>query len=144
MPNDREEFISLLSTDEIQERSSSVCLANYVGWLNTCFVERRRCLRKLDDRHHISTPVINVGNGSASPPLVIAEKNQIGRWAALSYCWGGDFDFKLIINTIDDFHYGSPLGEFPRTVKNAIIITRSLGLHYLWVDAWCIIAGLDR
>lgn len=33
---------------------------------------------------------------------------------------------------------GTPLSHFPKTVRDAITITRALGFKFLWVDAFCI------
>lgn len=36
------------------------------------------------------------------------------------------------------------MAEFPRTIQDAIIITRKLIVRYLWVDALCILQGTDE
>lgn len=63
----------------------------------------------------------------------------VGEWAALSYCWGGKSSFVLNSETMDDLYDGKfCLEEYPRTLQDAIIITKSLGLKHLWIDALCI------
>ncbi|KAI0438496.1 heterokaryon incompatibility protein-domain-containing protein [Xylaria telfairii] len=49
-------------------------------------------------------------------------------YAALSYVWGG------IIPAADALEKGT----LPRTIEDAITVTKNLGRRYLWVDAICI------
>lgn len=49
-------------------------------------------------------------------------------YAALSYVWGG------IIPTADALEKRT----LPRTIEDAIVVTKNLGFRYLWVDAICI------
>ena len=61
---------------------------------------------------------------------------QPGSWAALSYCWGGQSNFVLNKETSDSFLGGKiPLDRFPKTLRDAITVTRALGIHFLWIDA---------
>ncbi len=69
---------------------------------------------------------------------MIISNGQVGTWAALSYCWGGASAFTLREETLAKFSQGFPLETVPATIRDAIIVTRSLGLEYLWVDALCI------
>jgi hypothetical protein len=36
------------------------------------------------------------------------------------------------------------MDKLPKTIKDAITITRNLGVQYLWVDALCVIQGNDQ
>ncbi|RGP61350.1 hypothetical protein FLONG3_10584 [Fusarium longipes] len=62
-------------------------------------------------------------------------------YAALSYCWGdaGQNKFKTEKETLALREQGFDLIQLPKTLQDAVKVTRSLGLHYLWVDALCII-----
>ena len=63
-----------------------------------------------------------------------------GRWTALSYCWGENSSFLLNSHNIRQFHHGAySLEDYPPTLKDAIRLTRNLGIPYLWVDALCIL-----
>lgn len=41
-------------------------------------------------------------------------------------------------DTISGFQEGISVDEFPGTLRDAIIITRNLGIKYIWIDALCI------
>jgi hypothetical protein len=68
------------------------------------------------------------------------------QYLALSYVWGQDrssLDLRRD-NAQELFCSGSlvqsrNLANLPRTIKDAIALTRSLGLRYLWVDCLCIV-----
>ncbi|KAF2670294.1 HET-domain-containing protein [Microthyrium microscopicum] len=50
-------------------------------------------------------------------------------YIALSYVWG------------QEIMKNGSLADPPRTIKDAICVTRALGLRYLWVDRYCITAS---
>ena len=45
---------------------------------------------------------------------------------------------------INTFMTSIPWDELPKTVRDAIFVTRRLGIQYLWVDALCVIQGTDH
>lgn len=60
-------------------------------------------------------------------------------FAALSYCWGGDIGFKTTKSILAKAHAGLNLPELPRTIQDAVFVSRGVGLRYLWVDRLCIV-----
>ena len=50
----------------------------------------------------------------------------------LSYVWGSQTASRSI------YRAGDPLSELPRTIEDAMQLTKSLGKQYLWVDYLCI------
>ncbi|KAF2025994.1 hypothetical protein EK21DRAFT_116280 [Setomelanomma holmii] len=60
--------------------------------------------------------------------IVLADNIEDPRWIALSYVWGESSPIAHI-NTIVNGHL--PL-QMPRTVQDAIIVTKNLGYRYLW------------
>jgi hypothetical protein len=60
------------------------------------------------------------------------------KYAALSYCWGGDQKSKLTKDRLGTAQSGMPDSSLPQTIQDAIHITRRLDLRFLWVDSLCI------
>lgn len=65
--------------------------------------------------------------------------NERGHYTALSYCWGGSRLFQTTKALYYDFQREINLEEMPRTLLDAVTVTRNLGIRYLWIDALCII-----
>ncbi len=73
--------------------------------------------------------------------------NTSAKYSALSYCWGGHANFTTTTENITRHeNEGIPITSLPKTLQDAIICTRKIGLQYLWVDALCIIqdSALDK
>lgn len=66
-------------------------------------------------------------------------------WVALSYVWGKAKVLQSTKDTLSQLQQqGSLRSEIlPRTIDDAIEITRRLGLRYLWVDSLCIVQDDD-
>jgi hypothetical protein len=81
--------------------------------------------------------VLDVGNGVDDPIRVINSQNTPGLYCTLSYRRYAPKGFKPTAGNIDELQQGIPENELHQTIKEAIIITRTLGLRYLWGDAIC-------
>jgi hypothetical protein len=79
-----------------------------------------------------------------SPSLHISDKGQRGHYAALSYVWGGQQTYQTTIDTISEKVNGMPIAKLPKTIQDAIIVTRQLRIKYLWVDVFCIIQDSEE
>lgn len=70
--------------------------------------------------------------------MAIVEAAESARWIALSYVWGDRLE-----STTSSASTTLPVGAHlpsttPRTVEDAVVVTRRLGYRYLWVDEYCI------
>lgn len=132
-----EDGASLLCRGIASDSASKSCVALGREWLDTCLNKHEQCKALSNAEEILPTRVIDVGNENQHPKL-ITTNGKSGNWVALSYCWGGNSDFVLNINTMAGFQEGIPVEEFPGTLRDAIIITRNLGIKYIWIDALCI------
>jgi hypothetical protein len=67
------------------------------------------------------------------------EANQLGVYAALSYCWGKANTFVTKVSTLAERKAGFSVHELPKTIRDAVLVARELCIPYIWVDALCII-----
>ena len=58
---------------------------------------------------------------------------------ALSYCWGGIEQLMAKADNISSLMNGFLIQNLPKTIQDAIRVTRALHVRYLWVDALCIV-----
>ncbi|KAK0220822.1 heterokaryon incompatibility protein-domain-containing protein [Armillaria nabsnona] len=62
------------------------------------------------------------------------------KYVALSYVWGCEQPHCTTGQNLESYRVkGIPLEYIPKTIMDAIAVTRDLGFRYLWVDAFCII-----
>ncbi|KFX98655.1 hypothetical protein V490_02177 [Pseudogymnoascus sp. VKM F-3557] len=84
--------------------------------------------------------VVDVGESEADKLVLYTSEGVEARYVALSHCWGGDIPGKTIKQNIASrCTNGIPLSEIPQNFRDAVKITRELGIRYLWIDALCII-----
>ena len=60
-------------------------------------------------------------------------------YATLSHVWGSGSPMKLVNKSLVQYQNDIPMASLPQTFANAIQLTNSLGLSYLWIDSLCII-----
>jgi hypothetical protein len=102
------------------------------------------------------TRVIDVGDGEAMH-LFLRDKGETSQevdYVALSHCWGklieeqkkewrdttgNKEDWNTTKGNKERRKQGFLITELPQTFQDAIIVTRELGLRYLWIDSLCII-----
>lgn len=63
-------------------------------------------------------------------------------YAALSHMWGDMSNrppLRTLMSNYKDMKNGIPVSTLPKNLLQAMIVTRRLGLRYLWIDSLCII-----
>ncbi|PCD28546.1 unnamed protein product [Fusarium graminearum] len=92
----------------------------------------------------LPTRVIEVRPKDQNEPRVVESGGRRGRYATVSYCWG-----KAPFDTLNTSNYAQFMESFdnrtlPLTFQQAIAVTRSLSIPYLWIDALCIIQDSEK
>ncbi|OJD31795.1 heterokaryon incompatibility [Diplodia corticola] len=101
----------------------------------------------------VPSRLVDVGGreGSQEPRLVLtSDRAKLANgtssdvhavpYVALSYCWGeSQPPFTTKADSLPNHLQGIALKNLPKTICDAVLVTRALGLRYLWVDSLCII-----
>ena len=120
---------------------SSAAVVEASRWLKEC-VEHPGC--PLDIPSPLPTRVIDVKPAESSSSVrILHSAGHVGRYAALSYCWGGSIRRSLSVANIDHYQRGLAVASLPKSIQDAIHVTRELNIRYLWVDALCIVQDLE-
>ncbi|KAL0940331.1 uncharacterized protein CTRU02_203094 [Colletotrichum truncatum] len=64
------------------------------------------------------------------------------KYAILSYCWGDDEsvrDARTTLGNLNKRMIRFSSSDLPATIRDAVSLTRSLGIQYIWVDSICIV-----
>lgn len=105
--------------------------------MSECLHSHDRCTKL--QQNVLPTRVIDVGAEDSVEPHLVETRGEKGTWVALSHRWGGNCSLRTLGENLSDRLTAIPLQTFPKTFRDAVFITRSLGLRYLWIDALCII-----
>lgn len=104
-------------------------------WLQDCH-ENHQCSKEIL-LPKLPTRVLDISE--PQPRLHISAKNERSQYACLSYCWGGPQEVLTTKANLSNNIKRLPLDKLPKTLQDAISVSKSLGLRFLWIDALCII-----
>ncbi|KAG4436347.1 hypothetical protein IFR05_008168 [Cadophora sp. M221] len=122
----------MVTADALSESTLSIAYE----WLKECLATHDEC--RTPQEPCLPTCVIDVGMEGEEPHLVVSN-GGCGKYATLSHCWGDYYPLTTKEKTISQRMNGIPLSDLPKTFRDSVIVTRSLGLRYLWIDLFCII-----
>ncbi|KAI9704665.1 MAG: hypothetical protein M1820_005413 [Bogoriella megaspora] len=134
----------------VEEHSSSVqCHQQVKSWLKSCLETHSSCTTF--NGPYLPTRIIDVGlikgHADTFQEPVLVENSRVKanahatcRYVALSYCWGQNPNaVKTTFANYPAHKQLIELSSLPKTIQDAILLTRYLRIPYLWVDALCII-----
>lgn len=114
-------------------------------WLAKCTSYHHECRQEHYNRRKRSVPhrLINVGSVE-DPSLRLVNINPSEadddslQYVALSYCWGSGNTYLATKANYTSMTKSIDERILPQTLRDAIWVTRRLGLKYIWIDSLCI------
>lgn len=117
---------------------STVAMAHY--WLEDCMWNHGVWCQNYGERNpHLPTRVIDVGECDSVIVRLHISAGQRDPYMALSHRWGSAMPLRLTQDSFDSMKEGIPFSALSPTFRDAVSITRSFGMQYLWIDSLCII-----
>ncbi|ETI20037.1 hypothetical protein G647_09052 [Cladophialophora carrionii CBS 160.54] len=123
-------------------------------WLDDCNKYHSHCRRDPHNPKGTPTRLIDVGTDPHAPTVRLHETGKRTTtneaedltYIALSHPWGDPAvhsHFCTTSHNLDQHWQAIPITALPRTFSDAVIVTRALGVRFLWIDSLCIIQN-DR
>ncbi|EPE33442.1 Cytochrome P450 [Glarea lozoyensis ATCC 20868] len=111
------------------------------GWINECESSHPRC-RNVSGR--LPTRLINV---TSPEPFIVSlspASTDAIEYAALSHCWGQKPTITTKKSNFESHCDMIPMSTLPKSFSDAVMVTRKLGIPFLWIDSLCIIQDSEE
>jgi hypothetical protein len=115
-------------------------------WIENCLHGHRGC--KFDTGLTFEAPArfIHVGNPTEMEKLRLVDGASLAeraRYITLSHCWGGHIPLRTVRSNVKQLEVSMTLSDLPRTFRDAVMVTRALGIQFLWIDCLRIVQDDD-
>lgn len=126
------------------DTSSNAAFQWFQDRLRRCIREHSLCKMPTAGRQ-LPSRVLDLGPALGAFPETDADVRLVesrgarGKYVCLSYCWGGAIDIRLTRDRYESYMRGIAWAKLPQGYRDAIQLTRKLGVRYIWIDSLCII-----
>jgi hypothetical protein len=83
--------------------------------------------------------VLDLETPGSKDVRLLKTDEKVGYWACLSHCWGGEQPLKTTRNNLTQHQNMIPWEALPKTFQDAIVVARTFGIQYIWIDSLCIV-----
>jgi hypothetical protein len=98
------------------------------------------CLKHHPDCQQSETPLpTHILDLSGSDPVLVNGQRKSANYVSLSHCWGKEPTLTTTLATTHERQRGIPMSILPASFRDAAVITKRLGVKYLWIDSLCIV-----
>ncbi|KAF2670651.1 HET-domain-containing protein [Microthyrium microscopicum] len=109
-------------------------------WLNSCRQDHDEC-RSFPITGAKPKRVLDLGQGKHISPRLCMTKNLPAsfKYATLSHVWGRSQPLRLVMASYDAMQEGLDVSLLPQNFRDAMEVSRRLGVRYIWIDSLCIL-----
>ncbi len=129
--------------------ASADCFDQARSWITTCLRHHRHCRpsssRALYPYHPTRLLDLQPRCTDIETRLCLIHQDPPETpYVTLSHCWGTSQCLTLTSANLKYLVAGFQFTELPKCFREAVQITRELGIRYLWIDALCILQDLQE
>lgn len=115
-------------------------------WIQSCNVNHTKCqtLRSTNRMSQLPSRLLQLNEsfGATESKVTLCYADTVApdvQYLSLSHAWGNERFLTLSKENHDAFLQNIPVLSLLKSFQDAIYVTRSLGVRYLWIDSLCII-----
>jgi hypothetical protein len=110
------------------------------SWLSTCLESHDHIQSYTSDSMPARlVKVHSEADGQVHASIVLSSESGSVPYFTLSYCWGGDQEFKTTKSSLLASKGVVDVSVLPQTIKDAITVTINMGYNFIWIDSICIV-----
>lgn len=90
----------------------------------------------------LPTRLLQIGFASDDSAIYLVIGDRLPHntpYATLSHCWGGKLPIKLTTKNLKSYTQRIPVEDLTVKFRQAVKVTREIGINYLWIDSLCIL-----
>ncbi|KAJ8108688.1 hypothetical protein OPT61_g7997 [Boeremia exigua] len=117
-------------------------------WIENCLASHKACNVATDHNTWYPSRLLDCSPNDSPEAdcrlLETATSSVHEPYMTLSHCWGDVDCLKLTTENRAQMMKSTPLSTMPKLYQDAVLVTRALGVRYLWIDSLCIIQEGDQ
>jgi hypothetical protein len=113
-----------------------------LSWIEECHTTHPSCQSVATSTTWKPTRLIFTGRPDVGLVPRLCKSSELSpdiTYVTLSHCWGLIKVFRLLSTNLVDLLEELPLLELTQVFRDAIDLTRRLGISYIWIDSLCIV-----
>jgi len=129
-----------MTSERVSKRTDSEqALISAKAWLDCCLTDHPEdgwCSSEITAK--LPRRVVDIGDESIK---LVETVGEVDSYICLSHCWGPAQIITTTRETLEERKRQIRPEDLSQTFKDAVEITRRLGVRYIWIDSLCILQG---
>lgn len=129
----------MISETPINSTGSDYTARFVKSCLDRCRSNHTKCQSGSKEAPWYPTRLVEIMDSGCARVIETSETMPTGPYTTLSHCWGESRIFTTTTTNIESLKKHIPLLDLPKTFRDALQFTNSIGISYIWIDSICII-----
>ncbi|KAH6618613.1 heterokaryon incompatibility protein [Boeremia exigua] len=136
-------------TPELSDNTRSTATLSLArGWVRDCMTNHSACKKAGGAKSWYPSRLLDCSTSDGPEAycrlIETLDADIQGPYMTLSHCWGDADCLKLTTENHAQMKRFMPLPNLPQLYQDAVLVTRTFGVRYLWIDSLCIVQEGDQ